>query len=322
MRQTNETTSSTLRAVAAWTLLAALLAAPAAAAKKPPPPQAPPDPQVTFVDGSKLYVCDADGGNKVLVHQDRDRYLRSPRMAPDRRNVLFVAGTFGTAHEVRRVHFDVANGALQIGATEVVVAVPDLLWEIALSPLGDRFVFAVDSTLYELEICAEPPCDPATATALYTPPPERFVQPIGGYSANGLAYFFEESGTTEDFDPAFLRLDLTTGAVDRVLTVPSEPGDFGIATWLQPGPIDRGGLDSRLLFDAHDALYVFDTRTGELSGPLGEGHHATWSPDESHAISVRSFRYTNSVYGPLLLVDLATGQATQLVKSGGEPDWR
>ena len=288
---------------------------------KPPRP-APANPEVTYhYDGLKIYVCDFVGTNKFVLYSG-GTFVRSPQMAPDRRSVYFFEAWGNGPERIRRASFQVVSGSIDLTGTETILEAMMSPWQIALSPDGNRLTFA-NGSLYELTICATPPCDPATdARLLYTPPADHSIALVGGYSANGLAYYFVESSETSS---EIRRLDLTGAgppfAAELVLAVPPQSG--WPPRFVQPSPLDHGGLETKLLFGVYDKLYTYETWPGGALVELAGRHAAaTWAADdESAIIAVSILRGADWLEGPLDRLDVFGNITASVSKWGGGPDW-
>jgi hypothetical protein len=188
----------------------------------------------------------------------------------------------------------------------------------------------VGETLYELEPAACPvlPCTLDDALVLYstaTAPGEEFRY-LGHwtYTANGLGVYFHEYGLSTG--PGDIRrLDLRTGPPfqsETVLTVLADgPPPNNVAYLAAKRGIDPG-LDTVLLFDDQDDLYLLDTRAGGAPQRLGPGFAGRWSPDDSKVLFLDQWRATKSYNsGEVKMMDLTTFAVQRVLKYAIQPDW-
>jgi Tol biopolymer transport system component len=253
------------------------------------PPPAPADPAIAYVIWSRkgpssLMVMNADGSNQTEIYQSPDHYFGPVSWSSDGRHIAFEEDL-----EIFRIDVEVPNGVptgsnrqLLVGGHDPHVGCPR--W----SPLGDRILYCT-LELGGNAIMAVPAAG-GTPETLYT---GLNIQ-LPTWAPDGQRIAFVERTTIKI-------LDLTTGTVSTVRELPG--ADFDSLDWARTQDVLAYCLGG------DDKIYTIDIGTGEIT-EIGEGHHVSWSPDDSFL-----------AFSGIKTYEFATGDIQKLSRGGRNPDW-
>lgn len=302
-----------------------LLGSPAALAQAPK--AGPSDPEIVYFDWSfmnspgavpcRLMVCNGDGSGQAAIASDFEEacLVRWPRMAPDRRNVVYeLAGEDeeqGVA--VRRTRFDVVDGVVQVLGTETLIAgSAKHLGRLALSSDGSKLAY------YDVRAKALMEYSFATgkSKAAYKSPKNRPFVMVGGYSGDGNTLFFTEQRPKRAVDIRRIKF-LGRGRVS-VTTVKSLPWSQYVV-FVEPAKTRNelaiyyevpgtGGRSTVSILDLGD-------RTVEEIPELENARYPVWSPDDWTMAFVDGGR-------TLRTIEVFSRAVTRLVDQIEWFDWR
>jgi Tol biopolymer transport system component len=270
------------------------------------------DPAIAFVNGSKLFVMNADGSNQtVLVEGEKFTLLSHPSWAPDGGSIVFAGTPAGREKGIWIVDVAVVDGTpAGSNLRKVPIDLVGSQGSPAWSPTGGTIAFTnatgpeFDRSIYVVPVTGGVP------SAVYTSAPGLDPgQP--DWSPDAAKLVFVEGTQDAPYRYSLLILDRATADVDTVVPLSS---DFFVRfpVWSRDG--------DRIAYSGYaggepEAVYTVTPTPRATPVKLIDGAGPAWSPDDAKLLFVNPFHR-------LYTYEFGTGATTKIAKNGWMPDWR
>jgi len=241
----------------------------------------------------ELYLCDADGGGRVQITQDKS-IIVGPNWQPNGSGLLYTS--------FKRGFPEIFSHQIQSGKRDIISKYSGLNTGATLSPDGKTLALILSKDgnpeLYIQRLGKKPV--PLTTTA-YANEASPTWSPDGQY----LVYVSDRNGS-----PQLYKISHNGGRAQLI----SSRGTENVAPdW---GPNGLIACSSRSGGRYHIA--IINPATGETRYLPNDGadyEDPSWAPDGRHLVATRSIRYRSSLY----LLDTVSDAPVALITGGG--DW-